>query len=393
MSSKPPPTGPLVLYVDDERPNRIVFEQSLGVEFNVRVLPDGKSAIQVLEQDEVAVLITDMRMPEMTGDQLLRIAKDRWPGVIRMVITAYSDIEPILEAINQGLVARYIVKPWQRDELVQLLHWAVEGWTFGKESGALQRRLLETERLATLGSIAGAVIHDLNQPLAGLVINSDRLLQLADAGEPLRQLLAGTRLDRDDRERVEELADELLELSKDLHDNAVHLRSVTQGLAQFLYSRPTGTAPLATDPLPLVRNAIAVCHDIAVRARGSIVYDGAQELPKVRMAATELTQVLINLISNAAQAVLATGEPDRRVDVVVRPDGHMVVFEIRDQGVGMAPDVLAKVGTPFFTTRKDGIGLGLAQVQRLVGKVGGSFRLDSAPGSGTTVTFALPAVA
>lgn len=389
MSTKPPPTGPLVLYVDDERPNRIVFEQSLGSQFNIRSVAGGKEALEVLADTDVAVIITDMRMPEMSGEQLLGIVKEKWPATIRMVLTAYSDIEPILEAINKGLVARYIVKPWEREELIQVLRWAIEAWTFGKESNALQRRLLETERLATLGSIAGAVVHDLNQPLAGLVINSDRLLQLAEAGEPLKQFLLGNRVDRDDRERIEELAEELNELARDLHENAVHLRSVTQSLAQFLYSRPVEAAP-ATDPLPLIKNAIAVCHDIAVRARGTILYDGPKELPRVRMAATELTQVLINLISNAGQALLATGEADRHVDVVVRQDGNVVVFEIRDEGVGMPPDVLAKVGTPFFTTRKEGIGLGLAQCQRLVGKHGGSFRIDSTQGVGTTVTFTLP---
>jgi signal transduction histidine kinase len=389
MSTKPPPTGPLVLYVDDERPNRIVFEQSLGSQFNIRSVAGGREALEVLAESEVAVIITDMRMPEMSGEQLLGIVKEKWPATIRMVLTAYSDIEPILEAINKGLVARYIVKPWERDELIQVLRWAIEAWTFGKESVALQRRLLETERLATLGSIAGAVVHDLNQPLAGLVINSDRLLQLAEAGEPLKRFLLGDRVDRDDRDRIEELAEEISEIARDLHENAVHLRSVTQGLAQFLYSRPVEAAP-ATDPLPLIKNAIAVCHDIAVRARGTILYDGPKELPKVRMAATELTQVLINLISNAGQALLATGETDRHVDVVVRQDGSVVVFEVRDEGAGMAADVLAKVGTPFFTTRKEGIGLGLAQCQRLVGKHGGSFRIDSTQGVGTTVTFTLP---
>jgi two-component system NtrC family sensor kinase len=389
MSTRPPPTGPLVLYVDDERPNRIVFEQSLGSQFNIRAVAGGREALEVLAETEVAVIVTDMRMPEMSGEQLLGIVKDKWPSTIRMVLTAYSDIEPILEAINKGLVARYIVKPWEREELIQVLRWAIEAWSFGKESVALQRRLLETERLATLGSIAGAVVHDLNQPLAGLVINSDRLLQLAEAGEPLKQFLLGNRVDRDDRERIDELAEEINELARDLHENAVHLRSVTQSLAQFLYSRPVESAP-ATDPVPLIKNAIAVCHDIAVRARGTILYDGPKELPKVRMAATELTQVLINLISNAGQALLATGEADRHVDVVVREDGNVVVFEVRDEGVGMAADVLAKVGTPFFTTRKEGIGLGLAQCQRLVGKHGGSFRIDSTPGVGTTVTFTLP---
>lgn len=364
---------PLVLYVDDERPNRIVFEQSLASEFRIRTAQDARTALEILADTEVAVLISDMRMPDMTGDELLRIAKERWPGTVRMVITAYSDVEPILAAINEGLVARYVIKPWQRDELIQLLRWGIEAWSFGQESAELQRRLLETERLATLGSIAGAVVHDLNQPLAGLVINAEHLVELAAPGH------------------AAELAEEIAELSADMLTAARHLREVTQGLSHFLRARPDAKAPLATDPLPIIKNAMAVCHDIAVRARGFIQYDGPAELPRVRIAATELTQVMINLVANAAQALGrrddATGG---RVTVIAHADGGHVTLQVKDDGAGMAPDVLARVGTPFFTTRREGIGLGLAQCQRLVGKIGGSFKIASTAGVGTTVTIALP---
>jgi signal transduction histidine kinase len=363
---------PLILYVDDERPNRIVFEQSLGSEFHIRTATDAHAALEILAGTEVAVLITDMRMPDMTGDELLRIAKERWPQTVRMVITAYSDVEPILAAINEGLVARYVIKPWQREELIQLLRWGCEAWSFGRESAALQRRLLETERLATLGSIAGAVVHDLNQPLAGLVINAEHLVELADPAHKV------------------DLAEEIAELAADMLASARHLREVAQSLSQFLRTRPDAAAPLATDPIPIVRNAIAVCHDIALRARGVIEYDGPTELPRVRIASTELTQVLINLVANAAQALGARGEPNRRVIVIARTDPHNVTLQVQDEGIGMTAEVLARVGTPFFTTRREGIGLGLAQCQRLVGKVGGSFKIASTSGSGTTVTVTLP---
>ncbi|HEU4732468.1 MAG TPA: response regulator, partial [Kofleriaceae bacterium] len=119
-------TGPIVLYVDDERGNRVVFEQSLSAEFNVVTAQSAAEALELLDHHDVAVIVSDMRMPSMTGDELLRIVKERYPQVIRMVVTAYADVEPILRAINEGLVARYIVKPWIRTELVQVLRWAIE---------------------------------------------------------------------------------------------------------------------------------------------------------------------------------------------------------------------------------------------------------------------------
>jgi len=173
-------TGPLVLYVDDERGNRIVFEQSLSNDFNIKVAADPQAALQILETHEVAVLVTDMRMPTMSGEELLRIAKERWPDAMRMVVTAYSDIDPILRAINEGLVVRYIIKPWVRAELSQVLRWATEAWHLGRNSAAIHRRLLETERLATLGSVSAMLVHDLKQPLMSLAVNVELLQELAD---------------------------------------------------------------------------------------------------------------------------------------------------------------------------------------------------------------------
>lgn len=383
-------TQPLILYVDDERPNRIVFEQAFGRQFHLKAVADGNAALEVLAAQDVAVVVTDMRMPGMSGDELLRIVKDRWPSTIRVVITAFSDIEPILTAINEGLVARYLVKPWERAEVEQLLRWAIEAWSFGRESSALQRRLLETERLATLGSIAGAVVHDLNQPLIGLVMNAERLTELAMAAPALRRLLDGAPVSDEERGDLGDLGEELADLATDLASGAGHLRNLIGGLGQFLRAQPTDTTGIATDVLPIVRHAMAVCQDIAVRARGLILYEGPSDLPFVRVSATELTQVLINLVANAAQAVLARGRSDGRVTVLARAADQTVNLQIRDDGVGMSAEVLAKVGTPFFTTRREGTGLGLAQCQRLIGKAGGTFKIESEEGVGTTVNIALP---
>jgi two-component system, sensor histidine kinase and response regulator len=381
---------PLVLYVDDERANRIVFEQSFGKSFRVRTVPGGAEALEVLAAEEAAVLLTDQRMPEMSGDQLLRLVKDRHPGTIRVVMTAYADVEPILTAINEGLVARYVIKPWDRAEVAQLLRWAIGAWKLGRDSGALQLRLLENERLATLGSIAGAVIHDLNQPLIGLVMNGDRLVELADAVPLVRRQLAGELLGPSQRGAVTDLLDELAEVSSELRQSIDHMRNLTQSLGQFLRRAPTRAAAPETDPLPVIRHALAVCQDIAVRARGSLHYDGPAELPRVRIGATDLTQVMINLVANAAHALVARDEAGHRVHVIARPEDQTVRFEIKDEGVGMAPETLAKVGTPFFTTRREGTGLGVAQCQRLIGKAGGTFRIDSQLGVGSSVHFSLP---
>ena len=389
----PARTGPLILYVDDERGNRVVFEQSLNAEFNLLTAQNAAEALELLGRHEVAVVVSDIRMPSMTGEELLRIVKERHPQTIRMVVTAYADVEPILRAINEGLVARYIIKPWIRTELVQVLRWAIEAWTFSRDSAALHRRLLETERLATLGSIAGMLVHDLKQPLMSLLVNVEHLRELANAAPLLRDALLQAPIPPAQRARLIELIDDLDPVTSDLRTSGNHLSELISGLRELGRPRDPRTQASTTDPLPIVRHAMAVCQELAIPARASIGYEGPGELPRVRMPATELTQVLINVVANGAQAVAARGMPHGKVSIVARSEADMLELQIRDDGVGMAPEVLSRVGTPFFTTRADGTGLGLAQCQRLIGTVGGRFRIESERGIGTTVTIILPTAA
>jgi signal transduction histidine kinase len=386
-------SGPLVVYVDDERGNRVVFEQSLNSDFHVVTVADGPSALELLANREAAVLVTDMRMPGMTGEELLRIAKELHPQTIRMVVTAYSDVEPILRAINEGLVARYIIKPWHYTELVQILRWACAAWEFAHDSSELRARLLETERLATLGGMAGSLVHDLRTPLMSIITNVEHLGELARHSELVRTAVASLAVPADRRERLLTLVEDLPELARDIEQSAWHLSELVDRLREL--GRPnTGAASNATiDPLPIVRHAMAVCQPLAIKLHTSIDYEGPHELPHVRMSATELTQVLINVVSNGAQAVAARGVTHGHVSIVAKPSEDMLELQVRDDGIGMAPDVLQRIGTPFFTTRAEGTGLGIAQCQRLIGTAGGRFRIDSEPGVGTTVTILLPIAA
>jgi signal transduction histidine kinase len=337
----------------------------------------------------VAVLLTDQRMPVMSGDDLLRRVKKDHPAVVRVVITAYADIEPILAAINEGLVARYIVKPWDREELEQLLHWAIAAWQFSRDSSALQHRLLETERLATLGSIVGAVVHDLNQPIVSMLMNCDRLTYLTRAVPIVARLAQGATLSPEDREQVNDLVAELGEIVGEVAHSANHMRGMTTDLHQFLRGGQRQQTGIS-EPVRVIRHALGVCQDVAVRARSFLRYDGPDTLPSVRMSATELTQVLINVVTNGAQAVGERESMEGGVVVSATVDENVVRFEISDSGGGMAPEVLQRIGTPFFTTKHQGTGLGVAQCQRIVGKAGGAFRISSEVGRGTTVTFTVP---
>ncbi len=382
----------LILFVDDDWSNRVVFEQTFGKRLKIKTVASGVEALEVLKTEVVGVLVTDQSMPEMTGNQLLLRAKELYPSIVRIVITAYSDLEPILRALNEGLVARYVVKPWNRLELEEMLTWAVEAHTLGRENSALHMRLLQTERLVTLGSIGGAVIHDLNQPLSYLLTNVARLKQLAPSVAAVRGLLEkhGHEIRAADREALTDLGNELGEIMDDMSTGCTLMADLTASMRRLLQSRDgPREASEGIDPLPIIRYAISVCHELAVTTGGKIAYDGPMQLPKVRIGSTELMQVLINVISNAAQAIGRKGTGGGRVMVTTSDLGDRLRFVVNDDGTGITPDVLAKIGTPFFSTRPDGAGIGIAQCKRLVERQNGEFRIDSTAGVGTTVNFTL----
>jgi signal transduction histidine kinase len=381
----------LIVYVDDERPNRIVFEQSFGARFNVRALPSGQAALELLRNEPAAALITDQRMPDMSGHELLVKVKQLYPEMVRVVITAYSDIDPILAAVNEGLVARYIIKPWDRGELEQILLWSLEAFSKGRADSAVQLRLMQTERLVTLGSISAAVLHDLHQPLTNLTVNVERLAEYCKTLAKVSALLEGGTVTKKDRAALQEVLTDVPDLARDLITSCTVMTNMTAGLKQFLKSEPKAE-PSGVDPVPIAHYAIGVCRETAVRARGRIVYEGPSSLPKVRIGATELTQVLINVVANAAQALLARNNQGGRVVVSAADGDKDAQIIVADNGPGMSAEILRKVGTPFFSTRSDGTGLGVAQCRRLVEGAGGTFKIDSVEGQGTKVTFTLPKV-
>jgi signal transduction histidine kinase len=316
--------------------------------------------------------------------------KDRWPSTIRMVMTAHQDIGPILRAINEGLVARYIIKPFERPELVQVLRWACEFYAFSKDSAALHHRLMETERLATLGSIAGLLVHDLRQPLMSQLVNIEHVGELAKDHEAIIAVLEKSDLDPAIRTNAIAILGDLPGVISDLKQATSHLSEMVSGLRDLGRPRAATNTKASIDPLPIIRHAMAVCQEVAMKSRTSITYVGPNKLPNTLMNQTELMQVLINIVANAAQAVAARGEPNGTVQISARSGSQMMELEIKDTGIGMDAETLGKVGTPFFTTRDEGTGLGISQVQRLVGNAGGRFSIASKRGEGTTVTITLP---
>lgn len=384
-----PRRRPVVLYVDDEASNRIVFEHSFNDEFQIHLAQDADQALSILEHQPIEVVVTDQRMPKKSGMDLLHTVKETYPSVVRIVVTAYADLDPILRAVNEGLVARYLMKPWRHEELRGALHWAAEVFRSGAEDGVVQTRILHTERMATLGTLAASLVHDLRQPLSYMRYNGERLSQLRPAVAGIRQLLtqSGTSLSEAESKAVAALAAEYEELVTDINAGTALISELLKELASWI-APVRSEAPYVADGVPVINFALSLCRRLTQQAKTRVSYEGPPRLEGLAIEAAELTQILVNLVSNAAQAIEASGRPG---NVLIKAEQRELelVLQVIDDGPGMPPEVLKKVGMLFFSTRAGGTGLGLNQCLRLVSRAGGDVRVESEVGRGTTVTLNL----
>jgi adenylate cyclase len=152
---------PKILIVDDEPDHLDLLYRTFYQEYEVLQARSAASALEILaSRDDIAVIITDQRMPQMSGTEFLSITATQYPDVIRIIITAYSDVEDLVEAINSGQVFKYVTKPWNAQELKQAVRQAVETHSL------LKRRTRELRRTLRQESLLNAVTNTIRSALS-----------------------------------------------------------------------------------------------------------------------------------------------------------------------------------------------------------------------------------
>src|SRR6185295_24575 len=139
-------------------------ESACAERFPVLTAASASRALELMRNREVGVLLADQRLPGMTGLELL--VQVQFPQTVRMLVTAHSDLNVAIEAIHQGRVRRYLRKPWDPDELHATLSEAIDLYQMASRVSSLERRLVETERVYSLGVIATGVARELRTPVA-----------------------------------------------------------------------------------------------------------------------------------------------------------------------------------------------------------------------------------
>jgi response regulator RpfG family c-di-GMP phosphodiesterase len=135
-----------ILYIDDEIHNLNAFKASFRRIFNVFTAESAMEALPILECEDIHIILTDQRMPNMTGVEFLASILDTYPDPIRILLTGYSDLTAVVDAINKGQVYLYITKPWQEEELKLNLEKAFEVFDLRKQNKLLTENLLVVNR-------------------------------------------------------------------------------------------------------------------------------------------------------------------------------------------------------------------------------------------------------
>lgn len=135
-----------ILYVDDEKYNLTAFKAAFRREYKVFTAETAAEGQEILKENDIELVITDQRMPEVTGVEFLKNIAPTHPHVIRMILTGFSDVQDIIAAINEGGVYRYITKPWDKDDLKITIDRALESYLLAQENRSLVSELQEANR-------------------------------------------------------------------------------------------------------------------------------------------------------------------------------------------------------------------------------------------------------
>jgi PAS domain S-box-containing protein len=236
----------------------------------------------------------------------------------------------------------------------------------------LERQLVQSDRLAALGTMAAGVAHEINNPLAYVMLNLEWIARKMPTIEHDPSSLSG-----------------LMEMLQEARNGAERVSEIVRELRSF--SRVDGETRRPVDLAGVVQSSIRIAgHEIRHRARVTTAFEPCRP---VWANESRLEQVVINLLLNAAQAMLESRAEHNEIVVTVREDAdRRAVLEVVDNGEGIAPDVLPRIFDPFYSTKPVGLGtgLGLSICHGIVTSLGGTIAAYSEAGEGTTFRVVLP---
>jgi len=361
-SAKTPNT---VLLLDDEHNNLLAFRATFKNRYRVLTAGTIKEAMNIIDNEDVDVFISDERMPDGNGLGTIRDVRTKHPHVVCMLMTAYDELSLVHEAINQGHVYYYITKPWNEEQLDLILIKALEKakgiQELNRKNEALEKAYYELDKLVYSAS------HDMRTPLSS-ILGLSRLIRREFQSN--KSALKYVDLIEESTDRMIGVLDALSEYSElrinEVVDSTINLKRLAQDVLQMAHEKNPS-------------------NDQVIRSEFNYTGEEYVWLPMRKMRL-----LLTKIIENAFQ--YSKSEHEHQVNVDVEVEAELVTIRVKDNGQGMLPNRVHEIFNLFYrgSNQSRGIGMGLYLAQEIVSLLEGTIQVASEPDQGTSFTIQVP---
>jgi len=353
-----------ILYIDDETDNLTGFKANFRTEYRILIAENTVQAIELLKKNtDIRVIFCDQRMPGKTGVEFFEEIRTLFPLPIRILITAYTDIEATISAINRGNIFRYIRKPWIDQDIISAIE---EGNKFYIANSMLTIKNEELQQAYTeLDKFAYSVSHDLRGPLTGILGAIDVAKEMSDIKE-LKDLLM----------LMEKSVFKLEDYISSMHD----YYSSRRGELKIVDIDFNHVAEELKDVYRIYTTTNKICFETTVNQQESFRSD---ELV--------IKMILNNLITNAIKYQKKHFE-GKKIDLNVSVVDGLATIMISDTGIGIPDGHFDEIFNLFSraTSHRAGSGIGLYNVKGGLLKLGGNIDVSSVLGEGTVFKLIIP---
>lgn len=352
-----------VLYLDDEENNLKSFKAAFRREYDIYTAVTSEKAFEIVKTIKPHVIFSDQRMPVTSGVEFFNAIRQVFPDPVRILVTGYTDVNDIIDAINKGHIYRYITKPWSEPEIKVAIDNAYDLFQTRK---ALDLKMEELEKSNhELNRFIYSASHDLRAPVASAL----GLIRVAR-----HEVKDGEALEYFDKlENTTKELDTFVSNIIDYYKNSRH-KDIMEELS---------FDDLMEDVLEIVKSHLG--------SADALIDTEIDQMNSFKGDPYRIRIILSQLISNAIKFKKEDQE-QARIKVRVNSDFDEARIEVEDYGVGILKEHMHKVFQIFFKSgdKRSGSGIGLYIVKEALDKMGGSIAVESKPGDGTLFSIKIP---
>ncbi len=387
------------LVVDDEPDILDAIARLLRKDYHVLTASSVSVARQIIAEESVEVVMTDQRMPEMTGIEFLSELRRTHPHIVRVLFTGYSNISDVIDAINQGHVYRYISKPWKPVELRLFVAQAFEFYRTQRERDELLHQLQDAnQQLEEQNALLSAA----NEELKVVDRVKDVFMEVVshELNTPIAILVGYTFLLR--KELGENMSTVARKALSGIDSSAIRLKHISNRIFKMLEEEDAeATLDLTWVELEkFVDSLVEQVEPFLNKRNQRLQVDVAPDVGRIMADEDKLNDLLLNLLMNA----IKFSQDEQTIHLAIEAQGtEKIAITVKDSGVGIPAEEVPQIFNVFFSTfnsghhssgqfefQKRGIGLGLAVAKHFAEMHGGRIQVDSQEGKGSHFTVYLP---